>query len=197
MSGMPRADRRDSNYDNTINNPQSRQVEASPSRELNQVLMTVRSQRDEAKAEIKILKDQREGERQEFQNTLFLYNEEKSKSAELLAKYIDADAQQAKYLDLYSESQLKLKEARKTIAGLRGWSTRRKKENEKLKQDISEMVVRLRDSFIREDEAIRNLYGLADRMDKIQKVLDPVNEADVSVEQLARISVLLKVILDE
>jgi hypothetical protein len=59
------------------------------------------------------------------------------------------------------------------------------------------MVVRLRDSYIREDEAIRNLYGLADRMDKIQKVLDPVNEADVSVEQLARISVLLKVILDE
>jgi chromosome segregation ATPase len=197
MSGMRRADRRDANYDNIINNPQSRQVEPSPPRELNQALMTARSQRDEAKAEIKTLKDQREVESKEFQNTLFLYNEEKSKSAELLLKYIDANAQQAKYLDLYTESQVKLKEARKTIAGLRGWSTRRKKENDNLKQKISGMVVQLRDSYIREDEAIQNLYGLAERMDKIQKILDPVNEEYVSVEQLTRISILLKVILDE
>lgn len=194
---MRRADRRSSNDDNERKHPQSRQPEPASPHELRQQLMTVRCQRDEAKAEVKTLKIQQEIEQQEFQNTIFIYKEEKSKATELLAKYIEADTQQVKYLALYNESQLQLKEARKTIAGLRGWSTRRKKENEKLKQDISEMVVRLRDSFIREDEAIRNLYGLADRMDKIQKVLDPVNEADVSVEQLARISVLLKVILDE
>jgi hypothetical protein len=194
---MKRGDRKTSSDDNERKYPQSRQPEPTSPHELRQQLMTVRCQRDEAKAEIKLLKTQQEIEKQEFQNTLFLYNEEKSRATELLAKYIEADTQQVKYLALYNESQLQLKEARKTIAGLRGWSTRRKKENEKLKQDISEMVVRLRDSYIREDEAIRNLYGLADRMDKIQKVLDPVNEADVSVEQLARISVLLKVILDE
>ena len=197
MSGIPRADRRDSNHDNKVNHPQSLQVEPSPPRELNQVLMTVRSQRDEAKDELKKLKSQQDTERQEFQNTLFLYNEEKSKSAELLTKYIEADTQQAKYLSLYTESQLKLKEAIKTIAGLRGWSTRRKKENENLKQKISGMVVQLRDSYTREDEAIRNLYGLAERMDKIQKILDPINEECVSAEQLTRISILLKVILDE
>jgi hypothetical protein len=194
---MRRADRQSSNDDNERKYPQPRQQEPASPHELRQQLMTVRCQRDEAKTEVKALKMQQEIEQQEFQNTLFLYNEEKSKSAELLLKYIDANAQQAKYLDLYTESQVKLKEARKTIAGLRGWSTRRKKENDNLKQKISGMVVQLRDSYIREDEAIQNLYGLAERMDKIQKILDPVNEEYVSVEQLTRISILLKVILDE
>jgi hypothetical protein len=197
MPGMRRADRQSSNDDNERKYPQSRQPEPASPHELRQQLMTVRCQRDEAKTEVKALKMQQEIEQQEFQNTLFLYNEEKSKSTEFFAKYIEADAQQIKYFDLYSESQLQLKEARKTIAGLRGWSTRRKKENENLKQEISGMVVQLRESYTREDEAIKNLYGLADRMDKIQKILDPVNEADVSVEQLARISVLLKVILNK
>jgi chromosome segregation ATPase len=197
MPGMRRADRQSSNDDNERKYPQSRQPEPASPHELRQQLMTVRCQRDEAKTEVKALKIQQEIEQQEFQNTLFLYNEEKSKATEFFTKYIEADAQQVKYFALYSESQLQLKEARKTIAGLRGWSTRRKKENENLKQEISGMVVQLRESYTREDEAIKNLYGLADRMDKIQKILDPVNEADVSVEQLARISVLLKVILDK
>jgi uncharacterized coiled-coil DUF342 family protein len=197
MPGMRRADRRSSNDDNERRYPQSRQPEPASPHELRQQLMTVRSQRDEAKAEVQALKSQQESEQKEYQNTLFLYNEEKSKSTELLAKYIEADTQQVKYLSLYNESQLQLKEARKTIAGLRGWSTRRKKENENLKQEISGMVIQLRESYTREDNAFRNLYGLADRMDKIQKILEPVNEVNVSVEQLARISVLLKVILDE
>jgi hypothetical protein len=197
MPGMRRADRQSSNDDNERKYPQPRQQEPASPHELRQQLMTVRCQRDEAKTEVKALKIQQEIEQQEFQNTLFLYNEEKSKATEFLTKYIEADAQQVKYFALYSESQLQLKEARKTIAGLRGWSTRRKKENDNLKQKISEMVVQLRDSYIREDEAIQNLYGLAERMDKIQKILDPVNEEYVSVEQLTRISILLKVILDE
>jgi chromosome segregation ATPase len=197
MSGMRRADRQTPNDDNARKYPQIRKDEPASPQELKQLLMTVRSNLVDAKDEIKTLKTQQESDQEKIKETFELYSQEKYKLSELTHKYIEIDTQRSHYLALYDESQTKLKEARKTIAGLRGWSTRRKKENEKLKQDISEMVVRLRDSFIREDEAIRSLYGLADRMDKIQKVLDPVNEADVSVEQLARISVLLKVILDE
>ncbi|MFN6485621.1 MULTISPECIES: hypothetical protein [unclassified Nostoc] len=50
---MKRGDRRDSNYDNNVNNPRSRQKEPTPPRELQQLLMTVRAQRDEAQQRAK------------------------------------------------------------------------------------------------------------------------------------------------
>jgi hypothetical protein len=197
MSAMRRADRQTPNDDNARKYPQIRKDESTSPQELKQVLMTVRSNLVEAKDEIKTLKIQQEDDQQKIQETFELYRQEKDKSIEILFKYSESERQKIQHFDLYTESQLKLKEARKTIASLKGWATRRKKENDNLKQKISGMVIQLRESYTREDEAIKNLYGLAERMDKIQKVLDPVNEEYVSAEQLTRISILLKVILDE
>lgn len=103
-------------------------------------------------------------------------------------------------MTLYGEVQTQLKYERRSKAGIRGWETRRKNENERLKQEIAEMVILLRESLTRKDEAVSNLYGLADRIDKIQKIVDFVDEGITPVDRiqkLRRIWVVLKDILGE
>jgi len=119
-------------------------------------------------------------EQQRYQQTLCLYNEEKARATELLTKYEEADVQRAQYLTLYNEAQSQLKYERRSKAGIRSWETRRKRENERLKQEIGEMAVLLRDSLARKDEAINNLYFLAERMDRIQQLVDLVEEESTS-----------------
>lgn len=110
------------------------------------------------------------------------YEEEKRRALELIAKYEEADAQRIKYFVLYDETQAQLKKERKSKAGIRSWETRRKQENQRLKEEIAEMTVLLRDSLARKGEAVENLYALADRMDQMQKLVD-VEEEESTVHQ--------------
>lgn len=237
MSGMPRADRRNSNDDNTLNHPYSRREEPASPRELNQLLTTVRSQRDEAKSaqdkaeqhlqettaqlvhvqqefqtsrfEVDEWKERTTQnhqlylcEQQKYQQTLCLYDEEKVRATELLAKYEEADAQSTQYLTLYNESQAQLKYERHSKAGVKGWETRRKLENKRLKQEIAEMTILLRDSLERKGEAVENLYIVAERMDRIQRLVGSIEEESTNtpvglLQKLRQIWLAIKDILAE
>ncbi|MEH2357317.1 hypothetical protein [Nostoc sp.] len=283
---MRRGDRGDSNRDNAVNNPRSRQKEPTPPRELQQLLMTVRAQRDEAQQRAKEneeaasqlvhvqqeiqtyqietneLKEQvtqnyrfyideqenhqktlylyneektkisqlvhvhqREiqtcqieanelkervtqnyqfyvDEQQSHQQTLCLYNEEKARATELLTKYDAANSEREMYLTLYNEAKAELKHERRSKASIKGWETRRKAENEKLKREIAQMVVILRDSLASKDEAVNSLYVVAERMDRIQSLVDSVEEETTNnpmslVQKFKRIWLAIKDILSE
>ncbi|MBN4000444.1 MAG: hypothetical protein HWQ58_00805 [Nostoc sp. LPT] len=283
---MRRADRRDSNHDNNVNNPRSRQKEPPSPRELQQLLMTVRAQRDEAqqrakeneeaasqlvhvqqeiqtyqieanelkervaqnyrfyideqenhqktlylyneeKAKISQLVNvhQREiqtcqleanelkeqvtqnyrfyiDEQQSHQQTLCLYNEEKARATELFTKYEAVNSEREMYLTLYNETKAELKHERRSKASIKGWETRRKAENEKLKREIAQMVVLLRDSLASKDEAVNSLYLVAERMDRIQSLVDSVEEETTNnpmglVQKFKRIWLAIKDILSE
>jgi hypothetical protein len=244
MSGMRRADRRDSNYDNSLNHLRSRKEEPTSREELKQLLTNARSQRDEAKSERDKVKSEREeiekylqetkgqlvhiqqdfqtsqtkfhewkelatenhqlylDEQQNYHQTLSLYNQEKARAIELLAKYEEADSQRLHYLTLCNEAQTELKYERRSKAGIKGWETRRKRENERLKQEIAEMVVLLRESLASKDEAVNNLYVVAERMDRIQQLVDSVEDISTNtsvglVQKFKRIWLTIKDILAE
>lgn len=136
------------------------------------------------------------------QSYLTLYNEEKLRSSDLLVKYEQAQAETQHYLTLYNEAQTQLKFERRSKAGIKGWETRRKRENERLKQEIGEMALLLRDSLARKDEAITNLEALAKRMDRIQSLVDSVEGESTDnpvtlVQKLSRIWQAIKDILTE
>jgi chromosome segregation ATPase len=116
---------------------------------------------------------------QKFQQYFNLYNEEKTQNSNLVLQVQAAQAETEQYLTLYNASQAELQTERRSKAGIKGWETRRKKENERLKQEIGEMVALLRDSMERKEEAIANLENLADRMDRIQSLVDSV-ESDAT-----------------
>ena len=141
-------------------------------------------------------------EKNNYQQTLTLYNEERTTATELLAKYNEVDAERSKYLSLYNEAQSELKFERKSKAGIKGWETRRKRENQLLKQEIAEMTLLVRESLVRKEEAVDNLYALADRMDRIQKIVDSVEEGTSSspvglLQKLKRVWLAVKEILGE
>ena len=110
------------------------------------------------------------------QSYLTMYEGEKIKAGQLTIKFEEVEGSRDRYLTLYNESQLQLKTERKSKAGIKGWETRRKKENERLKKEISEMAIILRDSMERKDEAINSLYAVAERMDRIQQMVDLVDD---------------------
>ena len=110
------------------------------------------------------------------QTYLTLYNQEQSRTIELSAKYQTADAECQHYLTLYTQVQDDLKFERRSKAGIKGWETRRKRENERLKQEIGEMSLMLRDSMNREEGALTNLDAIATRMDRIQSLINSVDE---------------------
>jgi hypothetical protein len=265
MPGMRRADRRNSNDDNALNNPRARTEESTSPRELKQLLMTARSQRDEAQTArdqarqlqqetaTQLVHIQKEfqtsqfkiqeweeratqnhqlflGEQQKYQQTLCLYNQEQAKATELFAKFGEAETQRVKYLTLYNEEQARatelfvkfeeaetqrvkyltlcneaqeqLKFERRSKAGIKVWETRRKLENDRLKQEIAEMVILLRESLASKDEAVSSLYTVAERMDRIQQLVDSVEEDSTNtpgglLQKLRRIWLAIKDILAE
>jgi hypothetical protein len=141
-------------------------------------------------------------EQQRYQQTLSLYSAEKARAADFLARYEQANAERTQYLALYNEAQEQLKFERRSKAGIKGWETRRKRENEYLKQEIAEMTVLLRDSLTRKDEAINTLYALSERMDRIQHLVDSVEEAAAKnpvdlLQKFKRIWSAIKEILDD
>ncbi|HEY9735012.1 MAG TPA: hypothetical protein V6D06_01975 [Trichocoleus sp.] len=115
----------------------------------------------------------------ETQSYITLYKQEQTRSSELQVKYEEAQAESQRYLVLYNTAQSELKLERRSKAGIKSWETRRKRENERLKQEIAEMAVVLRDSLARKDEAVGHLEELANRMDRIQILVD-IAEADTT-----------------
>jgi chromosome segregation ATPase len=152
--------------------------------------------------EVNRLKELVAHEKQNYQHTFCLYEEEKTKATKLLAKYEEVTSERDKYVILYNETQTQLKFERRSKASIKGWETRRKAENERLKQEISDMVVLLRQSLTSKDEAINNLYVVAERMDRIQSLVDLVDEETTStpmgmVQKFKRIWLAIKEILSE
>jgi len=221
---MRRADRRDDSYDHSMKHPKSHQPEPSSSHELKQLLMTTRSQRDDAQKKaseqeqrarenhqlyleqqqkhqtaIALYHQEQQNHQQaktEVQSYLALYRQEKYNNQTLQVQYETVVTERDHYLTLYQqvetvvterdhyltryqqvEAELKLE--RRSKAGIKGWETRRKRENEQLKQEIGEMAVLLRDSLARKDEAINNLDAMAERMDRIQHWVDLLDEEQI------------------
>lgn len=220
---MRRADRRDDSRDNSERNPQSKQSEPISAHESRQLLMTLRAQKNELQQKVQETEQQAEQtrhlyleEQQRYQTTLTLYQEvqtqaqsyltlydqEKARSSELLVKYETAQAEREQYLTLYNEAHTQLKFERRSKAGIKGWETRRKRENELLKREIAEMTILLRDSLDRKEEAIGHLDELANRMDRIQRLVDSVEgESDSNpigvIQKFKRIWQAVKDILAE
>lgn len=129
----------------------------------------MRSQNDELRGQVQTAENQAERyhhrfleEQQRYQSTLVLFQK--------------AQAERDQYFTLYNEAQAELKFERRSKASIKGWETRRKRENERLKQEIGEMVVLLRDSIERKDQAIGHLEEMATRMDRIQNLVDSVED---------------------
>jgi hypothetical protein len=116
----------------------------------------------------------------QFQSQLVLYQSEKARGDQLTIRFEEVQAERDRYLALYNESQDELKFERRSKAGIKGWETRRKRENQRLKQEISEMTVLLRDSLERKEEAVDNLYAVAERMDRIQRLVDSVDDDSIA-----------------
>ncbi|PMB20050.1 hypothetical protein CEN45_17780, partial [Fischerella thermalis CCMEE 5198] len=141
-------------------------------------------------------------EQKNYQQALSRYNEEKARANELLAKYEEVRSERDNYLILYNEAQAQLKFERRSKASIKGWETRRKAENERLKREIAEMVILLRESLASKDEAINNLYVVAERMDRIQSLVDSVEEETTAnpvglLQKFKRIWLAIKEILSE
>ncbi len=141
-------------------------------------------------------------EQKNYQQALHRYNEEKARATELLAQYEEMKSERDNYLTLYNEAQTQLKFERRSKAGIKGWETRRKAENERLKREIGEMVVLLHESLASKDDAINNLYIVAKRMDRIQSLVDSVEEETTGnpvglVQKFKRIWLAIKEILSE
>jgi hypothetical protein len=171
---MRRADRRDSNFDNELNNPRHQQQEPIPYKELKQRWLVTRSDLTEVKKE----------------------------RDELLIQYQEANALQLQYLAQCNELQIELKNERRSKASIKGWETRRKNENELLKRQISDMVVLLRESLQRKEESINYLYLVGDRMDRIQHLMDSVEQESTRdpvglLEKLMRVWLAVQKILAE
>ncbi len=145
---MRRGDRHDDSYDNSLNHPKSHQQEPLSYHELRSKVSTLRADKTEL--------------------------EQKVQTIEVQYKTVLAERDQ--YITLYNEAQDQLKFERRSKAGIKGWETRRKRENEKLKQEIAEMMVLMRDSLAREETAIGNLEEMATRMDRIQHLVDSVED---------------------
>lgn len=159
-------------------------------------------QYEEAQTQAKSYFTQYQEAQTQFQSYFALYESEKTRGDELSVKFEEIQAERDRYLVLYNESQDELKFERRSKAGIKGWETRRKRENERLKREIGEMTVLLRDSLERKDEAIDSLYAVADRMDRIQRLVNSVDEDAATnplgmVQKLQRIWQAVKEILAE
>jgi chromosome segregation ATPase len=167
---------------------------------------------------------------QKHETAIALYEQEKTKSGELLIQFEEVQIQREQYFSLYQQAQTErehyvtlytqvqqerdnyvvlyeraiedLKFERRSKAGIKGWETRRKRENERLKQEIAEMTIVIKESLERKEEAVESLYALANRMDRIQKLVDSVEDTSSSnpltvIEKLKRAWQAVKEILAE
>jgi hypothetical protein len=75
-----------------------------------------------------------------------------------------------------NELQSELKSERRSKASIKGWERRRKTENERLNQQIGDMVILLRDSLAQQEDSINYLYLIGDRLDRIQQLMDSAEQ---------------------
>lgn len=141
-------------------------------------------------------------EKQNYQQILSSYHAEKTRFSELLGKYKEVTSERDRYIVMYNEVKEELKFERRSKASIKGWETRRKIENQRLKQEIAEMILLLRESLSSKDEAINNLYIIAERMDRIQSLVDSVEGETINtpvgmVQKFKRIWLAIKEILSE
>jgi chromosome segregation ATPase len=141
-------------------------------------------------------------EQEKHKQTICLYNEEKNRAIELLAKYEVVNSERERYLSLYNDAQAELKHERRSKASIKGWETRRKTENEKLKREIAEMIVILHKSWDSNEEATNKLHVVSERMDRIQSLLDSADEETTSnpiglIQKFKRIWIAIKEIISE
>lgn len=200
-----------------------KQAEPTSSKELKQLLSTIRSQRDEAKDRVVEKEQQLEESQRAYQEQqeklqstivlyretqeqansyLALYTEEQARSSDLEVRYNEARRESENYLVLYKQIEQELKIERRSKAGIKGWETRRKRENERLKQEIGEMAIVLRESLTKKDQAIKSLEDVAARMDRIQSLVDSVDDEGANnpigmLQKLQRIWAAVKEILAE
>jgi chromosome segregation ATPase len=108
-------------------------------------------------------------------DSLFVsYQGERDRANHLLDQYEKADAERLKYVSLYEATKDDLKFERRSKAGIKSWETRRKRENERLKREISDMIALLKESIDRKEEAVKSLEIVATRMDRIQDLVELV-----------------------
>ncbi|HAN46517.1 MAG TPA: hypothetical protein DCQ32_08200 [Cyanobacteria bacterium UBA8156] len=106
-------------------------------------------------------------------------------------QYQEAIAGQQQFRTLYQQSQQELQQVRDELkferrskASIKGWETRRKAENDKLKKEIADMVQVLQQSMVREGEAVATLQTIAGRMDRIQNLVNGLDSEATSPKNL-------------
>ncbi|MGQ9865231.1 MAG: hypothetical protein ACUVSQ_02950 [Pseudanabaenaceae cyanobacterium] len=106
-------------------------------------------------------------------------------------QYQQAVAGQRQFQTLYQQSQEELyrvrdelKFERRSKASIKGWETRRKAENERLKKEIADTIKVLQQSMEREEEATLTLRTIAGRMDRIQTLVSGLDTETASPKNL-------------
>lgn len=213
---MRRADRRTSNSDNELNFPHSKRPEPPTPKEIEVQNRILRAKLSDVQQKLELSESQGNemrsqadenyrlylDEQEKYQTIFALYNQEQARSAQLLIQYQEENTLKLHYLAKYDELQTELKAERQSKARIKGWQTRRKNENERLKQQIGDMVILLRDSLERKEESINHLYLIGDRMDRIQRLMDSVEQESSRdpvklLEKLMRVWLLVQKILAE
>lgn len=140
-------------------------------------------------------------EKQKYDSLFVSYQIERERANDLLSQYEQADVERQRYASLYQEAREDLKFERRSKAGIKSWETRRKRENERLKSEISDMVILLKESIDRKEEAVQSLVVVAERMDRIQDLVESVEGDDSSplglVQKFQKIWQTVREILSE
>ncbi len=206
MAAMRRSDRRTPGDDYAQQYPVSKTAEPLSFKELQQRYQTLRSRSDElqgqlrqAQAETQVwetvvwpdLTQQVQRERQRAWNALCVAQAAQEDQRLLIWQYQQAIEGQQQFRTLYQESQQELsrvrdelKFERRSKASIKGWETRRKAENDRLKREIADMARVLQQSMVREGEATATLRSLASRMDRIQSLVDGLDAEATSPKNL-------------
>lgn len=207
---------RDASRRNPENEPRFRKKEPPTYEELKQQNMNLRANLGEVRQQLQLSESQGNemrsqadknyrlylNEQEQYQTIFNLYNQEQARSTELLIQYQEENTQKLNYLAQYNVLQKKLNTERRSKASIKGWGKRRKNENTRLKQQIGGMVILLRNSLERKEESINHLYLIGDRMDRIQHLMDSVEQESSRdpvklLEKLMRVWLLVQKILAE
>ncbi len=206
MAAMRRSDRRTQEDDYAQQYPVSKATEPLSFKELQQRYQTLKSRSDEMQGQLRQtqaetqvwetvvwhdLVQQVQRERQRAWNALCVAQAAQEDQRFLTWQYQQAIAGQQQLRTLYQESQQELsrvrdelKFERRSKASIKGWETRRKAENDRLKREIADMARVLQQSMVREGEATATLRNLASRMDRIQNLVDGLDSEATSPKNL-------------
>jgi chromosome segregation ATPase len=206
MAAMRRSDRRTQEDDYAQQHPVSKTAEPLSFKELQQRYQTLKSRSTEIQGQLQQtqaetqawetvvwhdLEQQVRRERQRAWNALCVVQAVREEQQLLTWQYQQAIEGQQQFQTLYQQSQQELyrvrdelKFERRSKASIKGWETRRKAENDRLKREIADMVQVLQQSMVREDEAKATLQAIAGRMDRIQNLVNGLDAEATSPKNL-------------